>query len=428
EVVTEFVLLYNRRPEIAIGNLLQLCVDVCGYQNFNISNQYHFKENAATEIINLMESNEVLDQQENLKKTGKYLFMEPKTLLAKVFKISIYNFLHKLILFCHERKILYDEFFSKHLFLFVKAMAFSEIRAIRHTGVIFGLLMGLLCTPTSMGTTARRPPPKYRLVALAIAGREMKSLHSRGIQDLLGSQSRLQDNKTTLMRVECVHELSIWIKYFPKIFITQLQAVNYLCKLITDMRNQKDVRYAALETFEMLARTPGILTILRSFLPDFSEAIGKRFYDVDIKVAIKAIDIFTIFLKMCLLGMIQLLLHIDLSYLLALYLTKFFLSGEAAARFITYYLQTSEENEQMVLKQLAKFSMKPGYATKQLLVEGCLHNCPAIQNWEIYINILLYDNIEMDIKQALVEMFAEAVYQVLEGTSSIKREMSPKGD
>lgn len=36
------------------------------------------------------------------------------------------------------------------------------------------------------------------------------------------------------MRVECIQELTIWIKLFPKVFISDLQAFNYLRKLTID--------------------------------------------------------------------------------------------------------------------------------------------------------------------------------------------------
>lgn len=57
------------------------------------------------------------------------------------------------------------------------------------------------------------------------------------------------------------------------------------------------MRFAALETFKTFLETADILTLMKSAVPDFAEHIGKRFYDVDIKVAVKAIDIYRILLK-----------------------------------------------------------------------------------------------------------------------------------
>lgn len=124
---------------------------------------------------------------------------------------------------------------------------------------------------------------------------------------------------------------------------------------------------------------------------------------------------------------------------------KYFPIGEAASRYLISFLEKTEDNEEILLLQLAKFSMKvqihkkkkkftcanilfkPGDAVKQLLVEGCLNYCPVIKNWKLYISILLRDDVELDIKEPLVELFAEAVHQVLIGRSAKPRDKSRRG-
>ncbi|KAJ8959311.1 hypothetical protein NQ318_021997, partial [Aromia moschata] len=292
----------------------------------------------------MMESEDVLNRQETLAKSGKYLFMEPKTQLAKILKTSIYNFLQKLILCAHDREILYDDVFSKQFFTFIKAMSSSNIRAIRHTAVIFAIK---ILTTLVIVYNKVINEGIYSEEENGVAEQDVLNVRKQDINAL-----RLQDNKVTLMRVECIQEVSIWIKYFPKIFITQLQAINYLHKLITDM--SKDVRYAALETFEALVKTPNILAILKVTLSDFSETIGKRFYDVDTKVSVKAIDIFTVFVKQD----NSLISPRRFKLLINLVFDKCYPIGEAAAKFLLHYLQINEENEHMILVQLAKFSIK----------------------------------------------------------------------
>lgn len=65
-MVTEFFLEYNRQPEHAIRTLIKLCVDVCGYQNFEVAHHYDFKKETSKEIIEMMESNRILIQQDVL--------------------------------------------------------------------------------------------------------------------------------------------------------------------------------------------------------------------------------------------------------------------------------------------------------------------------------------------------------------------------
>lgn len=66
EVVTELLLEYNRKPESVICILIQLCIDVCGFQNFKVADHYNLQDDIAERIIEKMGSDEILVEQEIL--------------------------------------------------------------------------------------------------------------------------------------------------------------------------------------------------------------------------------------------------------------------------------------------------------------------------------------------------------------------------
>lgn len=73
-----------------------------------------------------------------LQATSRYLMLESRAKLTDAIKMGIYNFLQKFVLIAHENGTLYEDFLTKNFFCFVKCMSFSNLRCVRHTGVIFG--------------------------------------------------------------------------------------------------------------------------------------------------------------------------------------------------------------------------------------------------------------------------------------------------
>ncbi|KAJ8922392.1 hypothetical protein NQ315_004337 [Exocentrus adspersus] len=371
EIVTELLLMYSKKRKDAVMMLIKFCVDVCGFQNFQVSDHYKFEdEGSSKRVVDIMSSKAVIGQHDILKRTGRYLLMESKGKLVPFLKAAIYNLLHKLILRAHDRAI---KILTPLVLVYNKAVSIKE-------------------------------PIPTRL-----------KMQKQEINRFL---DRLYEGRTTLMRVECTHEATIWVRYFPKIFITQLETAKYLLKLVVDPAIK--VRYAALETFEALVATPTVLVILKKATPGFSEYIGNRFYDVDVKVAKKAIDIYRALLKYD-----QSLISTNyFKMLMNLVFDKIFPIGESACQFLIDYLKKTEEYEDLVLVQLAKFSIRPGDATIQLLVEGCIDYFPGIRNWKLYIRIFNRAEVDMDTKEQLAQLFAEAVHQVLVGRSTVMREKS----
>lgn len=65
-IVTELLLFYSRNRDGGVRLLIKFCVDVCGFQNFSIATLYKFTADSSGEIVNLMKTREVVDQNPKL--------------------------------------------------------------------------------------------------------------------------------------------------------------------------------------------------------------------------------------------------------------------------------------------------------------------------------------------------------------------------
>lgn len=54
--------LYRRNPDEGVYLLLQLCVDVCGFQNFRISHEYKLGRGSAEEVISALENEKAISE------------------------------------------------------------------------------------------------------------------------------------------------------------------------------------------------------------------------------------------------------------------------------------------------------------------------------------------------------------------------------
>ncbi|KAG5867175.1 hypothetical protein JTB14_030925 [Gonioctena quinquepunctata] len=426
EIVGDFFLSYHRKPQRTVRRLIKLCVDLAGFQNFDAS-QYTFEENSAKKLMSLLETDEVMDGNKNIKDADKYLFMESRSPLIKTLKMGIYNFFKKLIISAHKNNVLYDEFFCKNFFGFIKCMSFSNLISVRHTGAIIAMkiLTALVityneilqeCNSTSAESSKSNSEKDHLQSQKAAFDNQLEYFYFIFIKNC-----RLQENRMLLMRIECIRELQIWIKYLPKMFISDLLVVNYLIKLIVDM--SKDVRFAALEACERIVEWPYAMECLKPSLQDFTETIGKRFYDIDHKVAVKAVDIFTALLR----SDENFVSTHRFKLIINLIFDKICPIGEAAGKYLTCFFQIQGYSSEIILQRIADISLKPTDCAKQLVVESFLHCCEEMQNWQLYVKLLLCDEItNLKDKEALAEMLAEAIHQTLVGHSTKMRTLSKK--
>ncbi|CAH1119705.1 unnamed protein product [Phaedon cochleariae] len=420
DIVTELFMLYNQKPQKAVLSIIQFCVDVAGFQNYDVS-AFSFKDNDAKVIIDSLEE---FDKPEIFESTGRYLLMEPKTDLAKTLKMAIYNFINKLILTAHDKCILYEETFSKNVCSFLKCMSFSNLKAVRHTGVVIGMkiLTALVITCDKINRELKNLVRDPNISADSTVSQKREQLNA--FNNLLEyfyfifiKNYHIQDSSMIDMRIECLKELQIWMKLNPKMFITNLQAVDYQMKMIID--RSKDVRFAALVACEGLLKSSGVVKFLEPIKQKFCDTISKRFYDIDYKVAVKAIDIFTIMLRwdehFISADTVKVMTH--------LVFDNIFPIGAAACRFLVTLFQ--EYTPEATLEALAKIYMKQKNCIVQLLVEGFLHTCPEIQNWTLYCKVLLTGpDDRLQLKEAISDIFSEAVSQTLTGKSSKMRVLS----
>nr|XP_023018695.1 cohesin subunit psc3-like [Leptinotarsa decemlineata] len=427
EIVTKLFLKFNEKPEKVVHSLIQLCLDVANFQNFDVTKYYKFRENSEKEIIALLETDEVIDDHEILKSSGRYLFMESRSSLVKTMKMAIYNFFKKLILASYDNNVLFNKFFSKNLFNFIKCMSFSNMMVLRHTGVIIAMkiLTALVIIYNNIIHRLNNSSSSGSVESEKIDRESQRKVFNSLIEYfyfIVIKNCRLQENRLLLMRIECIHEFQVWVKYFPKIFISELQVCTCLNRLIID--SSKDVRYAALEAFERFIESPTIIEFLKPNISEFIEVISKRFYDIDYKVSVKAIDIFTILLQ----SNENFVSTHHFQLITNLVFDKIFHVAEAAARFLKKFLQVQEYSSECILEKLAKMSLLPNDCSKQLVVESFLNCCSEMQNWQLYLKLLLGKEIQdLKMREALAEMLAEAIHQILIGKSTKQRTFSRKG-
>ncbi|KAG5886515.1 hypothetical protein JTB14_024169 [Gonioctena quinquepunctata] len=148
---------------------------------------------------------------------------------------------------------------------------------------------------------------------------------------------------------------------------------------------------------------------LKPSLQEFTETIGKRFYNIDYKVAVEASDIFNVLLRSN--------ENHRFKLIISLIFGKIFPTGEAACKYLTCFFQIQGSSE-VILQRIADISLKPTACAKQV-VEGFLHRCEEMQNWQLYVELLFCDEItNLQDKDALAEMLAEAIHQTLVGNST----------
>ncbi|XP_074028152.1 uncharacterized protein isoform X2 [Leptinotarsa decemlineata] len=242
EIVTKLFLKFNVKPEKVVHSLIQLCLDVANFQNFDVTKYYKFRENSEKEIIALLETDEVIDDHETLKSSGRYLFMESRSSLVKTMKMAIYNFFKKLILASYDNNVLFNKFFSKNLFNFIKCMSFSNMMVLRHTGVIIAMkiLTALVIIYNNIIHRLNNSSSSGSVESEKIDRESQRKVFNSLIEYfyfIVIKNCRLQENRLLLMRIECIHEFQVWVKYFPKIFISELQVCTCLNRLIIDSPN-----------------------------------------------------------------------------------------------------------------------------------------------------------------------------------------------
>nr|CAH7761677.1 unnamed protein product [Callosobruchus chinensis] len=220
-----------------------------------------------------------------------------------------------------------------------------------------------------------------------------------------------------VLAIECAHEIKTWVKCFPKRFISDYEILKHMKTL--SINPSKAVRYEALVVCESFVSTPHIWKHLQPVKGVLLKFVSDRLYDVDIKVSVKAVDVF-----------IAVLQHRDsettvecMNDMIALIFDKVFPVSSAACKFWTIFFDMESTYPEQTLLEILKIIKMPNEYAKELVVEGFLPHCPVLRKWELYVEFLMEDDTEVD-KNAVAALFSEVLRQVLTGKSSVCREKS----
>lgn len=135
-IALEFLQKFKTNAKFCVNSLLKLFLDVSGYQKLEIESIYNFAQCNAQEAVDLLTTQ--LPEQIHIE-TNSFLLDDNQSQASTIIKRSLYFFLETLIVNGHTEEVLYNDTFVVHVFNFIRWMAFSTLRPIRATGIIFSL-------------------------------------------------------------------------------------------------------------------------------------------------------------------------------------------------------------------------------------------------------------------------------------------------
>ncbi|XP_057662162.1 uncharacterized protein LOC130897361 [Diorhabda carinulata] len=425
-VVAELLITYNSDPDFVIKELIQLCVDVAGFQHFNAKQHYRIGscQDDSKNIVKKLESYEVIEQQPELEENGRYLLMERSTYFVKYLKMGLYSFLQNLIQSAHKMGVLYDSILLKCFTVFLRNMEESGLKCVRHTGVVFAVKI-LTAIVLVFNNIVNDPAYEYairhntEIVEELNKRKDILQCSIASLYFIFHRNCLNQDSAVYMMRMECIREAEIWTKYFPKLFVSHFQVINVIIKLITDP--SKEVRLLALEACGNIFGMIKVIEFVRPVIEILIKAISQRFYDVNIDVAVKAINIYTYLLEI----VPDLVSHEMIAKMKKLVFDEHAPVGQAACNCLLAFFHKNAAKSNHLLLALANILIyEEGDCSKELLVEGFLYSCEQMQNWPLFCKCILSDKISDQERRAISEIFAEAVKQRLKGKPKVNRLMS----
>ncbi|CAH1975143.1 unnamed protein product [Acanthoscelides obtectus] len=414
EHVKNLYSLYQQNRKKATVRLAQFTVDVAGFQKFDLSKIAGL--DFGKDVTDRMKAIKVLREQDSLKKTGRCILQE-RGILAKHFQMGIYHFIDTLVMMGYENRVLFDKVLFQKFLTLVKHMAESNLAPVKYTGTAFTLkvltagvkLYARVCEEIDGVTDS-----EYDLVD------DLMQAQSN-VDDLVSfmylvfiRRCGISDNKLMVLAIECVHEIKIWVNYFPKRFISDFDILKHLKAL--SLNPSIAVRHEAVVVCEYFVSTPHIWKHLQPVKDDFFRFVSDRFYDVDIKVTVKAVDVFIALLQYPLCGTKE-----DwMSDMLSLVFDKHFPTASAACKFWSAFFKIDSNDPERILLELIKLTTMPQIYAKELVVEGFLPHCSVLRSWELYVDFLMDDHSDID-TNAIAALFSEVLRQILTGKPTMPR-------
>ncbi|XP_044270396.1 uncharacterized protein LOC123015040 [Tribolium madens] len=424
-ITLELVDTYKTNKKHAIICILQLFVDLCGYKKLSVEKFYNFERENSDQLVQQMQYDLLEDE---LKKTGHFLFMKT-TSFVKDAEHILGQFLDHLLIQTFKSQVLFDKVFEAHIMEFVKCMCLSNMSNICITGVIIIINMitsflKLYKQFISLSQDINKNTSIERILAI-------KKNNIENTIDFLylifDKQCLIPDKRGAIVKIRATQEMFQWICFYPEVFILKRRCLGRLMKMILDQHEL--VRLSALTTAEKLIRCEEISEVLKQRIELCLKFISGRFVDINSQVAAQAVHAFTAAIENYFDKITE---EYKNKIIRNIYYKDVFL-GKAAGKFLVAYLRHQNPNEEQFLLSLVVVAFsKPQDAEKlPIFLESVFEFADELQDWTMFMKVLLNDEIRLGAKTGLIKILNECVRYVLTGNFSYSRQVhrgSPNDD
>ena len=226
------------------------------------------------------------------------------------FKQRLGDFLHQFVSQSAEAELLYDEFMMDYVLQLLIEMSASPVRAFRHTGTLCAmkLMSALVTVALNVNKEIEDTTAQFEMERMKSDGER-----SQDALDMLNDRkSELENHQQEVeqflnnifkdifimryrdycpeIRVICMDEISVWMRTFPKVFLSD-QYLKYVGWLLND--KAKEVRKSCLTALASLVRDKELCTDLALFTKRFRRRLVSMANDVDNECAVMAIRALT---------------------------------------------------------------------------------------------------------------------------------------
>ncbi|XP_063910128.1 uncharacterized protein LOC135127577 [Zophobas morio] len=414
-IAIDFMNTYSNDKKTGIILILQLCVDLCGYKKLSVGKVYSFSEQNSKEFVQKMKS-ELME--EDLKKTGKFVFMKISRFGSVIDRI-ISEFLGHVVLLSLQSEALFDGIFTRHVLEFINCMSFSLLSCIRVTGVV--LVLKFLTAFVDLyakyfndvrdknGNSVETPEDNKKFAVETF----IDFLYIIYDQNVL-----IPDNKCYTLKVKCAQEMCHWIEMFPDIFILKRRCLGRLAQLVLD--HNEIVRRSALDTCEALITNEEIQNEMEQRIEMCLKVVSTRIIDTSSNVAVKAVTIFTKAVD----KYREYLTETYIQCIVGRMFEKNITLAKAAGKFLAVYLRHQNEDPQQLLLHLVEVAYsKKEYAERvPFFLESCVQCIPELEDWKLFVTTLLNEEVTFQTRVRLLHILNENVRFSLTGKFSKVRQ------
>ncbi|KAL3283746.1 hypothetical protein HHI36_017915 [Cryptolaemus montrouzieri] len=424
EIAFDLVKEFEADNQKATLNLIKLFIDICGYhQSAKIEAHFDFSQDfsrSSEKVIKLMECDWI---DENLLDSHTYIFYESdkgRSKLGAILEAAIRQFLQNFFNFAYDENILFTGFLYKRVFNFIFYMCQSNLRLIRHSGIVL-VRMILTVLNTIYGRILNKMESEGHSEEIIEKDEEYIKLYLQYFFRIFAKNSHIPDPKLFILKAKNVEEMGIWMIDWPKVYFQNCFSI--LIKQVID--ESEMVRLCTLGVYEKLISNRNIHLYITKNINNIILVVSDRLKDVSIKVVVKAVEIFTILLQ----HYRQFVQNEEdtIFEIMKLLYAESYLYAKAAGCFMSKFFELCNMDDTQTLRKLIDISEFPNYTKlKPLLVEAFSEHDTVLQDFDFLVNKLMDCQEDSNYAKNLMELIHYSVHQTLKGESAITRKHSIK--